>query len=248
MSLISEYVCSPYRSELIYEDRGGSVESLKNIPVGCFWTEEEIKAAKLRLFDEGREWRIVDNLPLHEEIKRNGKYRDVYIENYQQSIYNLAKNGINVICYNFTPVYHKLRTHFSPVYNDKYARSLFDPVAFAVFDVFILKRPSAENEYNGYQIHKAQLLNNRLSDFQRLELAENIFQGIQSVDYRSLEQLNELIEAYSTVSDEELSCNLEYFNSKVVPIAEDLGVKLHLHVDDPFGKLFGLPGVLRERV
>jgi mannonate dehydratase len=246
MSLISENVSSLYHSELIYEDRGGSVESLKNIPLGDVWTEDEIKVTKFRLFDEGREWRIVDNLPLHEEIKRNGTYRDVYIENYQKSIFNLAKNGINVICYNFTPVYHKLRTHFSPVYNDKYARSLFDPVAFAVFDLFILNRPLGENEYNGYQIHKAQLLNNRLSDLQRLELTENIFQGIQSVDHRSLDQLNELIGAYSTISDEELSCNLEYFKSKVVPIAEELGIKFHLHVDDPFGKLFGLPAVLAK--
>ena len=242
MSLISEYVCSPYHSELIYEDRGGSVESLKNIPVGSLWTEEEIKAAKLRLFDEGREWRIVDNLPLHEEIKRNGKYRDVYIENYLKSIYNLARNGINVICYNFTPVYHKLRTHFSPFYNEKYVGSLFDPVAFAVFDLFILKRRSAENEYNGYQIHKAQLLNNRLSELQRIKLAENIFQGIQSADHRSFDKLNDLIGAYSNISNEELSHNLEYFKSKTGPLAEDLGIKLHLHLDDPFGNIFGLPG------
>ena len=184
---------------------------------------------------------------MHEEIKRNGTDRDVYIENYQKSIYNLAKSGIKVICYNFTPVYHKLRTHFSPVYNDKYARSLFDPVAFSVFDLFILKRPLAQNVYNGYQLHKAHLMNNRLSTLQRLQLTENIFQGIQSIDHISFDRLNALIGTYSTISDEELRFNLEYFKSKTVPLAEDLGIKLHLHSDDPVGKLFGLPGVLGER-
>ena len=180
MFSISESYCFEY-TEPVYEDVDGCISRLKQVSDGEVWTTDQIKDAKHRLLLEGRDWTVVDNLPVHEEIKRNGVYRDAYVQNYQESMVNLAQSGIKVICYNFTPVYYKIRTHFNFSCHDKYAFSHFDPVAFSVFDLFILNRSSAENEYTGYQKHKAELLNNRLSDLQKIELTNNIFEGVSSI-------------------------------------------------------------------
>ncbi len=235
-SYYSEYI------KPVYEDIDGCISTLKQVPDGEVWTLDQIKDTKHRMLLEDRDWTVVENLPLHEDIKRNGAYRDVYIQNYQESIVNLAQSGIKVIGYNFTPVYYKLRTHFNFSYDDKYAFSHFDPVAFAVFDLFILNRPLAEKDYNGYQIHKAHILNNRLTELHKIELTNNIFHGFSSIINNSLEELLSQIFAYSNVSNEDLRHNFEYFNSQIIPLANDLGVHLHCSADNQCSNLFGLPG------
>lgn len=241
MYSISESYSSEY-TEPVYEDFDGCINRLKQVPDGEVWTLDQIKDTKHRMLLEGRDWTVVENLPLHEEIKRNGAYRDACIQNYQESIVNLAQSGIKVIHYNFTPVYYKVRTHFNFSYDDKYAFSHFDPVAFAVFDLFILNRPLAEKDYNAYQIHKAHLLNNRLTELHKIELTNNVFHGFSSIGNNSLEELLSQINAYLNVSNEDLRYNLEYFNSQIIPLANNLGVHLYYNADNPCSNLFGLPG------
>lgn len=233
-------------TDLYYEDILGCISRLDKVHIGGIWTLEQIKEQKESLLEEGRDWIAVDNLPVHEEIKRGGPTCYKFIENYKESLLNLSKSGVSTVCYNFTPLYYKLRTHFSERLGDKHAFSFFDPVAFSVFDMYVLNRPSAHNSYNGYQRHKANILYRRLTECQLTSLTTNIFEGLPSVEKGSLDDLNQQLLCYSGISNEEFSYNFKLFRSEIAALAKDLKIRLHINPDDPCGNLFGLPQILNS--
>ena len=227
--------------DTVFEDTSGCISGLKHVPAGEIWELEDINERKQRLLYKGREWAVVDNLVVHEEIKTGGSEAQRYIDNYKRTLTNLAASGIKVVCYNFMPVFFKVRTHFNYSFQDKHAFSLFDPVAFAVFDIYILRRPLAEKSYSGYQKHQAKIFNTRLSTADKLQLAENILEGVQSTMVLSLNGLTEKVNRYAGLGNEELIYNMENFNRQILPLAGELGISMHFQIDDPCGNLLGLP-------
>lgn len=228
-------------SDLLYEDTGGCINSLSHIPAGEVWTVEDIIDEKQNLLFQGRSWTIVDNLPVHEAIKTGAECSGAYLENYEQSLINLAQSGIKVVCYNFMPVLYKIRTHFCNSFEDRYAFSLFDPVAFAVFDIYILKRPGAESSYTNYQKHTAKMFHTRLTAADKHQLAGNILSCVQSGEPVSLTELLNKIRAYSTITNDELASRLHAFNKRILPLAKHLRIQMHFVKDNPCGNLFDLP-------
>ena len=225
--------------DTVFEDTSGCISGLKHVPAGEAWELKDINERKQRLLYKGREWAVVDN----EEIKTGGSEAQRYIDNYKRTLTNLSTSGIKVVCYNFMPVFFKVRTHFNYSFQDKHAFSLFDPVAFAVFDIYILRRPFAEKSYTSYQQHQAKIFNTRLSTTDKLQLAENILEGVQSTTVLSLNGLTEKVNRYAGLGNEELIYNMENFNRQILPLAGELGISMHFQIDDPCGNLLGLPSV-----
>ena len=230
-------------SDLFYEDTTSSIARLECSQVGEVWQMDHILKHKSDLLFSGRNWTIVDNLIVHDAIKFGGLESSYYIENYKQSLINLSKAGIKVVCYNFMPVFYKVRTHFTASFTDPYAFSMFDPIAFAVFDMHILKRDGAQKSYNEYERHAAELFRRRLSGGELLQLKTNVLRGVQGSENPTLAYLHEQLEHYKNVSNEALQLHYLYFKAQIEPIAKALGITLCFNNDNPAGNLMNLPGI-----
>lgn len=230
-------------SDLVFEDTGGCISTLKHIPPGKVWSEEDIRTRKESMLYKGREWLVVDNLVVHEEIKLGGEDTDRYIRNYKQTLINLFRCGIKVVCYNFMPVFYKVRTHFSSSYPNRHVFSLFDPVAFSAFDLHILERQSAEVSYSYYQRHMAGCYYRKLSRKEKALLTSNILSCVQSDKDFSLSDLQRMLERYYGMSHEDLCSNLLVFKERIMPLADSLNLKIHFNSDNPCSNLLGLPSV-----
>ena len=223
----------------------GIVTALHQIPVGAIWEMSEIKKRQEMIRAEGMEWCVIESLPVHEDIKRKqGNYK-AYIENYKQSLANLAECGLKVVTYNFMPILDWVRTEHAFKNPDGSKALLYDETAFIFFDVFLLKRPGAEQSYTAEKIAEAKTYGATLSKAEKEKLFQNVLLGLPgSQDNFTAEQILNLLEEYKGIDDNALREHLIYFLSEVAPVAEKLGMQLAIHPDDPPFSVMGLPRVV----
>jgi len=226
----------------------GIVTALHDVPNGQVWTEEAIADRKALIEASGLTWSVVESIPVHEDIKRGEPMRDHWIEAYQQSLRNLAANGIDVVCYNFMPILDWTRTDLRYVLPDGGWALRFDQDAFAAFDLFILARAGAEAEYDEAGIARARTYYDTLSAEGRELLVSNIIAGLPGAEEGyTLDTLRTMLATYAQIGAEDLRQNLGYFLRAVVPVAEEVGVRMAIHPDDPPRPLLGLPRVVSTR-
>lgn len=222
----------------------GIVTALHHIPHGEVWPVEEIKKRKKLIEDTGLRWSVVESIPVHEDIKKQTGNYETYIENYKQSIRNLAECGIDTVCYNFMPLTDWTRTTIDQQLDDGSTALRFDATAFAAFELFILQRKGAEQTYSSDQQKKAKTYYESLSAEEIEALTDTILLGLPGDEEMTLEKFRALLDEYEGIDDQQLRSHLYYFLQEVIPVAEENGVRMAIHPDDPPFSLFGLPRIV----
>jgi mannonate dehydratase len=226
----------------------GIVTALHHIRSGDVWAVEEIVKRKQAIESEGLRWSVVESLPVHEGIKTNSADRLRLVENYKISLRNLGQCGIDTVCYNFMPVLDWSRTDLGVVFKDGSITSSFDVNVFAAFDLFVLRRKNAEADYSVEEVKRARNYHEGLNERQRNELVQTVLLGFPgSGESYTLTQLKEALNTYATIGEDELRHNLIQFLKEIVPVAEESGVRLAIHPDDPPRTLLGLPRIVSDR-
>ena len=223
----------------------GIVTALHHIPNGTIWPIEEIQKRKKIIEGAGLSWSVVESVPVHESIKTQLGDYDTYIENYKATIINLAACGIDTICYNFMPVLDWTRTDLDYLMPDGSTALRFERDAFAAFELFLLERPGANNDYSGEEQEAAKRYLDRITGKEHKELIQNIIAGLPGAEKGyTLKEFNEILSAYAHIGAKELKEHLFYFLQQIVPIAEREGVRMCIHPDDPPYPILGLPRVV----
>jgi mannonate dehydratase len=228
----------------------GIVSALHQIPVGEVWTVEAIQE-RIALIEADNDkystlkWLVVESLPVHEDIKKGLPTKVKYIENYKTSLRNLAACGIKIVCYNFMPVLDWSRTKLDYEMPDGSRALRFVWEDFAAFDLCILKRPNAELDYTEEVQEKAKINFAQMSDEQKIELKNTVLLGLPgSEEAFELETFQGLLDNYKAIGAEELKTYLFEFVQEIAPYAQELGINLCIHPDDPPFPLLGLPRVV----
>lgn len=228
----------------------GIVTALHQIPVGEVWSVEAILERKQRIEADNERftplhWSVVESLPVHEDIKKGLPSRLQYVENYKTSLRNLAACGITTVCYNFMPVLDWSRTDVDYQLPDGSRALRFVWEDFALFDLYILQRPGAENHYEPDVRQRAYERFQRLSAEERTRLTNTVLLGLPgSEEAFELATFQSKLDEYKNIGDSELRTNLYEFIREVAPVAEEVGIRLCIHPDDPPKPLLGLPRVV----
>ncbi|PIA81772.1 mannonate dehydratase [Gaetbulibacter sp. 4G1] len=225
----------------------GVVTALHHIRNGEVWEINEIQKIKNTILNAGLEWTFVESIPIHENIKlRKGDYL-IRIQNYKQSLINVAKCGIKNVCYNFMPVLDWTRTHLYWELKDKSTALRFDKVYMAIFECYIMKLEGAEKSYTKDVLELANSKFLSMSVHEKKQLEDSILKGLPgTVDDLTIPVFKEMIAQYKGVTHEDLKSNLSFFLNEVIPVAEANGIKMAIHPDDPPFDIMGLPRIIKN--
>jgi mannonate dehydratase len=223
----------------------GIVTALHHIPNGEIWPVDEILKRKKIIEDAGLTWSVIESVPVHENIKkRSGNYEQL-LKNYHQTLLNLGQCGLNIVCYNFMPVLDWTRTNLDYPMPDGSTALRFDTIAFAAFDLYILNRPRAEKDYPEAVKNKAKIYYDGLNEIDQQQLVKNIIAGLPgSEEGYTTEGFLQMLASYGDIDSQTLKSNLAYFLQQVIPAAEQAGVLMCIHPDDPPYPILGLPRVV----
>lgn len=230
----------------------GIVTALHDVPNGEIWTVEDINDLKSYIESYGLRWSVVESLPVCEAIKYAGAEREQLIENYKVSLANLGKCGIKTVCYNFMPVIDWIRTDLQHAWPDGTSSLYYDRIRFAYFDIRILEREGAENDYTEEELHKVTELDKVITEAEKDALIDTIIvktQGfvngnIKEGDKNPVAIFKRLLALYKDIDRDTLRDNMRYFLSAIMPVCEEYGVNMCVHPDDPPFQVLGLPRIV----
>jgi mannonate dehydratase len=224
----------------------GIVTALHHVPHGELWTVDEIRKRKDIIEAKGLTWDVVESVTIHEDIKtRSGRYLH-WIELYKQTLRNLAACGIRIVTYNFMPVNDWTRTSLDHPMRDGSLALYFNWADMAMFDIHLLQRPGAEGDYPASVVEEARRRFEASTPAGREHLANVVMFGIPGERKSTLAEMREKLAAYRDIDRHALRENLAYFLSAIAPVADELGIRLAIHPDDPPYDILGLPRIVRN--
>jgi len=225
----------------------GIVTALHHIPHGAVWPLEDILERKSLIEAAGLIWSVVESVPVHEAIKTRRSDAHSYIENYRQSLYNLAVVGVKTVCYNFMPVLDWTRTQLDLEMKDGSKALYFNWSDLAAFDLFVLKREGATADYPETIQVEARKRYDAYTPEQIERLNANVLMGVPGERSIELEELRESIREYATIGFDGLRQNLIWFLSSVADVCEENGIRMTIHPDDPPYPILGLPRIASNK-
>ena len=223
----------------------GVVSSLHHIPTGDAWPLADVLRRKAEIETAGLRWSVVESIPLHNDLKtRSGNYRQL-LDNYRESLRNLGSAGVPVVCYNFMPVVDWTRTNLDYELPNASRALRFEMIDFAAYDVYLLQRDNAAGDYAPEMLARARARLDKMSEAQRQQLEQNIIAGLPGGEGSyDREGIRFAIAQFIELGTEGLRQNLFAFLQEVIPVAEEAGIRMCIHPDDPPFSLFGLPRVV----
>jgi mannonate dehydratase len=223
----------------------GIVTALHHVACGDVWPVADIKAQQEAVEKAGMYWAVVESVPVHEAIKTGSAEREKYVQNYIESLHNLAACGIKTVCYNFMPILDWTRTDTEFVVEDGSKALLFDNIDYIAFETEVLKRAGAENEFNAEWVTLAKQRWASYDEAKQQRIIKTTLLGLPgTVKDLTLEEFKEQLATYKGIDEAQLRENYLWFLRRVVPEAEALGMRLAVHPDDPPRPIFGLPRII----